>query len=93
MHGSSLFPVFREKEREEPSFFISGLERHRMFRMGEWKIARVNGEAWELYNVSRDPSETTNLAETDPARVKQLSKSYEKIWEEMTRGGSYNSGD
>ncbi len=93
MHGSSLFPVFRGKEREEPSFFISGLERHRMFRMEQWKIARVNGEAWELYNVLEDPSETINLADTDPDRVEQLSKSYEEIWEKMTQGGSNNRGD
>lgn len=83
MHGSSLLPVFKGKEREEPSFFISGLERHRMFRMGAWKIARVNGQAWELYNVQDDPSETTNLAETYPVRVKQLGNTYEEIWEEI----------
>ena len=78
LHGQSLLPIFEGKQREEPSFFMSGLDKFRMFRMGEWKIVRVNSEeVWELYNMVEDPTETNNLSEVYPDKVKELLTAYE----------------
>lgn len=64
LDGTSLLPLFEGKERKEPEFFISGFgEKFRMFRKGDWKIVRKNGEPWELYNLADDMTETTNLME------------------------------
>lgn len=78
LHGKSLLPIFKGKQREEPDYFISGLDKFRMFRMGDWKIVRVNNEdVWELYNMVDDPSETNDLAGTYPEKGKELLTAYQ----------------
>ena len=77
--GESLLPVFFGKQRKEPDFFISGITPFRMFRMGDYKIVRVNNGPWELYNVKDDPTELNNLAAENPKKVKELAAEYEKV--------------
>jgi len=77
LHGKSLLPVFKGKYREEPEFFISGLDAFRMFRSGNFKIVRLNNGPWELYDIEEDPSETNNLAEKYPEIVKEMAAKYE----------------
>ena len=73
LHGSSLLPVFQGKKRKEPDYFISGLEKFRMFRSGDYKIVRMNGGDWELYNIKQDPTELKDLAADFPEKVDELS--------------------
>lgn len=82
-HGKSLLPIFEGKQREEPEYFISGLERHRMFRQGDWKIASVNEEDWDLFNIRKDPAETENLANELPEKVQELEQAYQIQWEAL----------
>ncbi len=84
LHGKSLLPVFQGKEREEPEFFIFGLERHRMFRKGDWKIDRVNNKEWHLFNIKDDPSETHDLTEEYPDKLKEMAKEYEDVWKKLS---------
>ncbi|MEP0366893.1 MAG: arylsulfatase [Cyclobacteriaceae bacterium] len=77
LHGSSLLPVFMNEERREPDYFISGLDKFRMFRSGNYKIVRLNGEDWELYDIIKDPTELVNLADSLPNKVIELSNYYE----------------
>ena len=80
LHGRSLLPIFRGEEREEPEYFISGMDKFRMFRMGDWKIVRVNNQdTWELYNMKEDPSETVDLSVEYPEKVQELFSRYEAI--------------
>lgn len=77
LDGHSLMPVWEGKERQEPDYFMSGwTERFRMYREKEWKIVKVNGEDWELYNLKNDPTETENLAEKYPEIVDRLVNNY-----------------
>lgn len=77
LQGYSLMPVLKGEQREEPPFFISGhTERFRMYREKNWKIVKLNGEKWELYNLENDPTEITNLADKYPEKVKQLELAY-----------------
>ncbi len=77
LEGSSLMPILNGKEREEPEFYISGWsERFRMFRQKEWKIVKLNNEAWELYNLKDDPTEITNLAKQYPNKVMEMENAY-----------------
>lgn len=78
LHGSSLLPVFLGEERTEPEYFISGMDKFRMLRSGDYKIVRLNGGEWELYNIVEDPTELSNLAEAMPQKVIELSKILEK---------------
>jgi arylsulfatase len=80
LHGKSLLPIFLGEEREEPEFFISGLDKFRMFRVGDWKIVQVNGlPTWELYNMKDDPSETVDLSAKYPEKVIELADKYKAI--------------
>lgn len=79
LHGKSLVPVFDGKQRKEPAYFISGLQGFRMFRTGAYKIARLNGGPWELYNIKNDPSEIDDLAKTYPHILDSLVAHYNKV--------------
>jgi arylsulfatase len=81
LDGSSLMPIFNGEERIEPDYFMSGLDKHRMFRSEDYKIARVNGDIWELYNIKSDPSEMEILAYEMQDKVFELSEKYESIFE------------
>jgi arylsulfatase len=80
LDGRSLLPVFRGEEREEPEYFISGLDRFRMFRSGDYKIVKMNDGPWELYNIRQDPTELNNLAASMPEQVRALEDAYELKW-------------
>jgi len=41
-------------------------------RKGAWKLIKIFGRTPELYNLEADPSESKNLAEQEPERVKTL---------------------
>jgi uncharacterized sulfatase len=59
---------------------LPGLE-HRWCLSGDWKlIETADGKTQELYNVTADPSEKTNLAAKEPTRVKQLSALIATEW-------------
>lgn len=79
LHGSSLLHVFKEIERREPDYFISGLGKFRMFRSGDSKIVRLNGGEWELYNIKVDPTELNNLATAFPDKLNELLNLYSEL--------------
>ncbi|MFT6880703.1 MAG: arylsulfatase A-like enzyme, partial [Arcticibacterium sp.] len=76
--GKSLLPIFKGDERTEPDYFISGLDKFRMYRSGDYKIVRLNGGSWELYNIIEDPTEMNNLATVVPEILKKLASEYAK---------------
>ncbi|MFO0915347.1 MAG: arylsulfatase [Pirellulales bacterium] len=55
-------------------------EGNRALRVGDWKIVAAGDRApWELYDLSQDRAETRNLADHDPARVREM----ESLWSRM----------
>ncbi|MGM0498528.1 MAG: arylsulfatase [Bacteroidota bacterium] len=78
LHGNSLLPLFKGENRKEPEFFLSGMEKFRMFRKGDFKIVRLNGEKWELYNLKKDPTELEDLSKKFPEKVNELLNDYRK---------------
>lgn len=80
LHGRSLLPVFRGKDRTPPDFIVSGFgERFRMVRSGDWKIVKVNNGEWELYNMADDPTELHNLAQKMPEKVIEIEQKYRQF--------------
>jgi arylsulfatase A-like enzyme len=41
-------------------------------RLGDWKLVVSGDTKRELFHISKDPSETTNLAEQQPERLKTM---------------------
>jgi arylsulfatase len=85
--GKSLVPAFakdRAVERDYVFFHHSG---NRALRMGDWKIvsANDNQNTWELYDLAADRSETTNLADKQPDRVRQMSARWQALEDDFRR--------
>jgi len=54
-------------------------EGNRTIRQGKWKLVANYDRPWELYNLSRDPTELTDLAPTQPRRLRELSHAWQ-LW-------------
>jgi len=85
--GLSLVPVFKNRKLNRKYLFWEH-EGNRAIRMGKWKlVSRVktpmeftsdDENSWELFNLDKDPSETTNLAGRRPHKVKKMALKWEK---------------
>lgn len=80
IEGASLVPSFRAESvnRTQPLFFHWG--GHHAFIDGDWKIIREKKKPgpWELYDLGTLQTETENIADQQPERVKELSQAWEK---------------
>lgn len=82
LDGETMVPVLKGEERDSPDIIVSGhTDQFRMIRVGDWKLVRVNGEPWELYHLSEDPTELNNLVDQFPEKVEELTKAYEDYLE------------
>lgn len=78
--GTSLVPLIVNGSRTPPAFLYSGhTEKFRSYRVGDWKIVRVNKGEWELYNLRNDPTEMNNLAAQNATMVAEMDAAYEVI--------------
>jgi arylsulfatase len=82
MEGVSLTPAFAGQEtRPKPLFWeFSG---NHAVRDGDWKLVAERSKDWELYNLAKDRSETTNLVDDHPDRVARLAAAYDR-WADRT---------
>ncbi len=81
LEGVSLLPALRGETLVRPAPIFFEHEGNRAMRTGQWKLVSRHGKPWELYDLSKDRSETSDLAAKLPERVASLSSSYES-WAE-----------
>jgi arylsulfatase len=55
-------------------------EGNRAIRVGNWKLVAARDEPWELYDLSVDRCETSNLASQRPEKVHELANTWEALW-------------
>ena len=79
--GRNLLPVFNGQSLPGRTLFFE----HQLARaviQGDWKVVwgkRMPNEIrWELYNLANDRSETTNLADEHPERVRRLAAEWQQ---------------
>ncbi|WP_153558497.1 sulfatase-like hydrolase/transferase [Roseimaritima sediminicola] len=76
--GASLLPLFAGEpvQRDQPLYWRNHLAREEYrvgLRVGDWKIIGSDDlSSFELYNIARDPEETTDLSAAEPERFAQL---------------------
>lgn len=85
--GKSLLPVFRKDGTVSRDFLWWNHEGNRAIRIGDWKLTADHKSPWELYDLSKDRSETTNLAEKFPGKVKEMEEAWTKHAEEFESMG------
>ena len=87
LDGVDLLPFLEGTVQNRPHermFWRVG--RRAALRLGDWKAVRnTRSEAgpWELYNVSQDISEASDLARDRPAKLEELRAAWESINAEM----------
>ncbi len=92
MEGMSLLPVFDDEQLDRETLFWEH-EGNRAVRVGKWKlvskpykkpreldkIEEISLDQWELYNLTLDRTETNNLADKYPDKVKEMSDKW-MVW-------------
>ncbi len=89
LHGRSLATTFSEADTvgsRGPQYFeVAG---HRAMLADGWKAVTFHvpgtefeSDRWELYDLSRDPAETIDLAEAEPGKLAEL----QALWLEQAR--------
>lgn len=76
LHGKSLLPAFKKDGSVKHDYLWWNHDGNRAIRVGDWKIAADHQSPWELYDLRRDRSETKNLADEYPEKVKELEQEW-----------------
>jgi arylsulfatase len=76
LEGKSLVPTFAGKPIDRGALYWEH-EGNRAVRVGDWKLVAKHRSPWELYDISKDRIESTNLAAEQPAKVKELGAKYD----------------
>jgi arylsulfatase A-like enzyme len=74
--GQSLAPLFHGGQFKERSLFWEH-EGNAAVREDKWKLVSRFPDGWELYDMEADRSETHDIADLHPERVKSMSADYE----------------
>ena len=78
LDGKSLVPILQGRKITQPDYLAFRVPQDRVLRSGKWKIiSRNENTPWELYDMTADGTETTNIAKRHPEIVKQLAIKWE----------------
>lgn len=90
LDGVDLFPYLKNsKTPHQNLFWRRGAAA--AVRSGNWKLIRVKSDPILLFNLKKDVSETHNLANKKPQKVKKLLKKLSKWEEGLTQPHWYSS--
>jgi len=79
MEGRSLAPLFINDAETPPRDLFWEHMGNKAVRRGNWKAVQSDKQPWQLFDLSRDATETTDLASEQPARLNEL-KSLWQAW-------------
>lgn len=75
--GESLLGLLQNRSwnREQPIFFEH--EGNSAVRMGQFKLVRVHGQDWELYDMEVDRTELHNIVRVNSSQVRAMVNAYD----------------
>ncbi len=76
IEGKSLLPLLNNEISTTHDTLFWEHEGGRALRIDDWKIAALKNRKWELFNLAEDRTETNNLADKMPEKVKEM----EAVW-------------
>ena len=78
LEGKSLLPVFQGQDRKGHVSLCWSLPRHHAIRAGKWKAVKPkNSTTWQLFDLENDGTETSDLANREPERVREMATQFE----------------
>lgn len=84
VEGKSILPLLNNEISATHDTLFWEHEGGRSLRIGNWKIAALKGEEWELFDMAGDRTETNNLAAKMPEKVKEMEavwmENFKRIW-------------
>jgi len=82
--GSSLLPILQgTKDTGTQDLYFWEHFGSNAIRKGDWKLVKLDNDSkWELYDLSKDRTETNNLAEQHPQKIKELERAWERLAKE-----------
>ena len=77
MQGESLMELLKGKDwsREQPIFFEH--EGNAAIRLGQFKLVRLHGQDWELYDMEADRTELHDLIHGEEDRARSMIRQYQ----------------
>lgn len=78
LEGISLLPAFENNSLERKALYWEH-EGNRAVRSGNWKLVAKHKGAWELYDISKDRTESHDLSQQYPDKLKELIALYENF--------------
>jgi arylsulfatase len=76
--GRSLVPAFAKDAVLDRDALWWCHDGNRAIRVGDWKLVADHDKPWELYNLANDRSETRDLADKHPDKVRELENAWQK---------------
>jgi len=101
VEGKSLLPVFQGRTRAGHAAICWEHEGNRAVRQGKWKLVSRFPGGWELYDMEADRTEQTDLAASNPDKVKEMVSVYDQWakrcgvvpWEVLNKAGEKKAGE
>ncbi|AQT69303.1 Arylsulfatase [Anaerohalosphaera lusitana] len=86
--GISLAPILRGESLESDRAIYWQWARGKAVMKGKWKLVRWGSgpDAWELYDVEKDKTETDDLADRRPGVVEEMARMHEE-WVDRCKEG------
>jgi len=86
LQGISFKPYITGESEIQPRTLYWEHEGNRAIRKGDWKLVSMSDKPWELYDLSKDRSETSNLIESKAEIANEMKHLYDK-WAEKVGVG------
>ncbi len=81
--GKDISPSFAEDKKIDRDYLWWLHDGNRAIRKGDWKLVAAKGDAWELFDLAHDRAENNDLAEKQPAKVRELKTDWESALSEF----------
>lgn len=83
--GDSIMPIILNDDKIRNEFFWEH-EESMAVQIGDWKLVKVKGYGWELYNLKEDGTESHNLIDLYPQMAEILKNRYVEWSSEQNSG-------
>ena len=87
--GKSMLPELQGAAPDNREPILSELTEdshnplRRSFILGDYKLIVLDGRKFQLYNLSKDPGELTDLADAEGAKLQEIKQAYNKLYETL----------